>query len=63
MKSYLGCKVAWILYYMGDFTSRVMDKTEASWLYGFYNWCMTKSSQIQDWSNNPKGPWQESSND
>ena len=57
MKKTMGYIVSWVLYYFGHWTSKVMDWTDAFWLYEIYNCFMVKSSYIQDWSGIISGPW------
>jgi hypothetical protein len=57
MKTIIGFIVAWILYWIGDTLSRVMTLSdELFFLYDSYNWCMTKSYNIQQWAG-AKSPW------
>lgn len=58
MKKLIGYIPANLLYYVGDFTSKIMNYVNINGVYSFYNWSMTKSSDIQEWSG-LKGPWED----
>lgn len=58
MKKIIGVVPAWGLYYIGDFTCKIMIKLEFNFLFKMYNWCMVKSGDIQDWAE-LEGPWSE----
>lgn len=62
MKEYICSKIAWGLYYLGDFTSKVMDKTHAWFLYPLYNYLMCKSYDLQSWAGDKSGPWKDKEN-
>lgn len=48
---------SWSLFWLGDWTSKLMFWSEAyGLLYPIYNSLMGYSSTIQDWANN-KTPW------
>ena len=53
MRKYTGFAVAWVLFWLGDFVSRVQG-----WLSYPYQWLMTASERAQNWSGHPGGPWQ-----
>lgn len=54
MKKIIGFITSWTLYYLGHFTSKLMN--ELPFLYSTYNWLMIKSMNIQDWAK-LKSPW------
>lgn len=47
---------AWLLYYAGDLTSKLMKETEKEWPFILYSKLMVWSIQIQDWAKLSK-PW------
>jgi hypothetical protein len=58
MKNKIRWALAWILYWLGDGTSQVMEYFNWWFLYYFYNKLMCWSSQIQGETDN--GPWEKS---
>lgn len=56
MKKLIGYSIAWLLYYLGDFVSRVPNFN-----YTIYSKLMCWSSDIQNWSG-VKSPWKKVSN-
>jgi hypothetical protein len=57
MQLIIGYVASWVLYWIGDTLSRVMVLTDwLAFLYEPYNWCMTESYNIQEWSG-AKSPW------
>lgn len=51
MKKIIGFPITWILYYIGDMISYPMNWFDSGGhLYPAYNWCMLKSSALQDWA-------------
>ncbi len=55
MKKLIAYPLAWGLFYLGDFISNTKIFNEGSF-YNLYNWCMIKSSEIQDWGE-LNSPW------
>lgn len=53
MRKYTGFVIAWVLFAMGDFISRIQG-----WLCRPYQSLMTASERVQEWSGHPGGPWQ-----
>lgn len=56
MKKILAFLPAWILFYIGDFTSKLFKYFDSTALYQIYNWCMSTSGDMQDWAG-LKRPW------
>ena len=56
MKKIIGWPVTWILFWMGDLTTKPMHYLDWGWLYPAYNNLMSWSVDVQDWAQ-VKGPW------
>lgn len=58
LRKSIGYIAAWILYYLGDWVSKPMYKWDMfAWLYPLYNNLMYWSISVQDWADDPDGPW------
>jgi hypothetical protein len=57
MRKFIGYVVSWILYWLGDLTSKPMNYLDWYWLYPVYNRLMCWSVDVQDWSK-ADGPWE-----
>jgi len=64
MKKSCAWLLSWVLYWVGDVLSRIMNLSPGEYggcglhrLYTPYNWCMTRSADIQDWGMIKAGPW------
>lgn len=61
----LACMASWLMYGLGDMFYKICDvMPDRRWLYWWhsmwyraYNWCMLKSSDIQD-ATGCNGPWE-----
>ena len=59
MRKVIGWTLSWVLYWLGDLVSRLMNFDCMFWLYPVYNKLMTWSYNIQVWGGN-HGPWRDS---
>jgi hypothetical protein len=59
MKKLIGYVTAWMLYYIGDLTYRLVEYIPNS--YSAYHWLMYKSMNIQYWAGN-ETPWRHVNN-
>ena len=57
MRKFIGYIVSWILYWLGDLTSKPMHYLDWYWLYPLYNLLMCWSVDVQDWAKLINGPW------
>lgn len=56
MRKLIGYIVSWVLYWLGDLTSKPLHYLNWWWLYPVYNRLMIWSVDVQDWSG-ADGPW------
>lgn len=51
MKKIIAFIGSWITYYIGHWTWLLNEKLDKEFLYKFYNWNMSSSYIIQEWTN------------
>ena len=56
MKKIVGRIASEVLWYLGHWIHFPMHWFEWAWIYPVYNWLMTASHKVQQWSGN-KLPW------
>lgn len=61
IKKLLSFTGAWVLFYLGHWTSFIMNFPLFYWLFNFYSWCMVNSLKIQEWGG-LKSPWKDPKN-
>lgn len=48
IKKLLSFTGAWVLFYLGHWTSFIMRFLLFYWLFNFYSWCIVNSLKIQE---------------
>lgn len=58
MKWLIGCVLAWLMYYAGDWLYELTSVVNMDdWAYPLINWLLIRSGDVQDWGGVKWGPW------